>query len=303
MAAAVCERMWELHYIHRLKTAMEPERRARGTAFHTVMAWHWGPLVKAMDGSPNPAGAPHLDGYDTLGPQASLDLALDKDCKQHRRLKEETMACYSYWKLRNILAGYRPIWVEREITATIAELDPAGVDGPLAYLNNEVLSIKPDLVATDGVRIRAFDHKVMGGSGDRIRAPSPGRDPWQLKFQVLFYLHVLRLPRVQEMIGGRVEDFVIHRVKSSRAFDCALFPVLEIGMMQQALPGMIRLAAQRDTELVNRVKNRLPILPTGIMTGACHAQWDCDYVPICVSHSTDGMRDVIDVEYERETEK
>ena len=286
-----CERQWLLHYVEKLKTTMEPERRARGTAFHSVMAWHFGPQVA------NPLGKPQLDGYDELGPIASLDAALVKDCGVHRRLKEETIAAYAYWKVRNILAGYKPLWVEKEITATVAELDPAGCEGPLAYLNDEVLSIKPDLVATDGVRIRCIDHKVMGGSGDRIRPPSPDRDPWQLAFQVLFYLHVLRLPRVQDMVGGRVEDFVIHRVKSQRPFDCALFPVAELAPMQAALPRLIRLAAAQDTKLVQRHKTGETMQPTGLLTGACFGQWECDYVPLCTTHTDEGWQGIVEAVY------
>lgn len=271
--ANTCEQMYAFNYAEKLRPREEPERRLRGTLTHTCLAYHFGPRATV------PAQFLHVK---------TLDEALLEDGRNYPKLIEHAKACTTALVARGLGASWAPVLCETELSATVAEIDPAGCTGPLAHVNDKEVTCKPDICMRRNRRLRAGDYKVTGGTGSKLVPVNTASDMYELHWQFHFNLAIMRTEKNQDILGGRVDGYTLIKIKGTPSYDYYEHDVFESQAIADELPALLRKSVADKVALEERLAQSLAPRKTGLVVGACFdGSWDCDFVHLCRAGTKD----------------
>lgn len=273
-----CERYWALRYKQGLVIKKEPRGRHIGTLVHTHMAYHF---ASKMDMPPEWLKTP-------------LEKALERDAHGAPDFLRKSKEVYAAYRARHPQDFSFPVAVEEEFRARIGDLDPGG---PMPELDDEIVTCRTDLVGKTNGKLAITDHKTtsMGGRDGRLE-PWKDDGEWKTNFQVLMNVAILRTPENQFILGGRVDAFIINRIKVTEPFD---FMPNRVGLSAIALEDVGRTArtyVAREKAIEKKIENGEA--PTPNFGERCWTRYGaCDYYAICTAHSRDEQAQIIDTHY------
>ena len=209
---------------------------------------------------------------------------LEKICAGHpkhiNRSEELFRKWKHYWRNRKL----KPLGVEDEVRAPLGEVDP---ECP-RELRDEVVTARRDSVEEkpDG-RILVLDIKTMAGRHGRLPAWFGGGAK-RSSVQVLLGLLLTRL----EHPDREVSSFYIDRILTADEPKGKLFGFNRVAILDgfyDALPKLVTRVVAKERKIDQVVaraldagEDPLAVLPLeGLMSGACHGAFRCDYIEVC----------------------
>ena len=262
-SANKCERLFSLAYYHKLTTKFEPDYRLLGTLIHTRLAYHY---AAQLEEPPDWFSIPVEDALAHDGAGQRPDLLETSDRVMRMYLERWSP---DPWKAKA---------VEYEFTASVKELDPDGVAIHPGE-DDEKITAKVDLYVESNGQDWIVDHKTKRLAWNAKRLPDWEPKEFQLSWQVLLYLNVVRAHCRREGLR-QPAGFMIQRVTRELPFDSDR-NVVPIPQEPYAMaPKTARMLIQNELRVRNKIQSNLPLVPN---FGACNGIFGCDFQKLCAA--------------------
>jgi len=276
-ALNVCERAWALRYYYWIRQNVDNEYRMGGSLIHTCYEYYY---ATKMSEEMRKERCPWF--Y-----RQTLQERLEEQGRDFPELVEmakENLAAYMQVYSHEPV---RPLWIEREFSATLGEIDPGG---PHPELDDEVVTCRSDLVFENDDGIWIMDYKSVGAQGtgrDGRLWRWKANNEYALNLQVLVNLHLVR----RVLGAGRVRGFIIQRTTRQGPYDFDRH-VLSVPMKAyKETPRQLRYAVQHEMEVARTIQEGGRPKPS---FNACFGRYGaCDYRDACMAKDDAGFQAVL----------
>jgi len=288
-AVRVCERKWAFryHWDFRPPARADKDWRLGGTLIHLCLAYYY---ASRMPVETQPHWFKVKDLYQAL-----------KDEGQGRdHVIESAKASLAAYMQEYAADDIRPMWIEKEWTAKLGELDPGG---PWPELDDEEVTCRSDLVyeLTRSGFGNIMDHKSFGVSKTRRDGTLVKWSPdgeFSLNWQILVNLQIVRAELLRM---GRdptwLRGFVIQRCtrNSPYVFDRNVVPISQAAYSYT--PRLLRKAVKMELDLMARIEAGDAPDPN---YDACYGKYGpCDYIDVCRAATDEQAKAVLLRDFER----
>lgn len=213
-----------------------------------------------------------------------------------------------------------PLWAERELEATVDELDPPMFRSSLPMLDGaarrdrdfdaavgrDTVTARLDLMckSSKSGALWVVDYKSVGPSGcwwkgehaGKLKGWTTHNNEFLISWQALMTLHIARAHLAREGVKDPIKGFVIRRLTRQEPWDTDEWILVTPQLAYQRTPGLIRRAVRREHELIQQHAEGVEADWTGILTGACFTRYGaCEYRPACASPTKEDFDKALDL--------
>lgn len=199
-----CERAWWFSWGRRLEPRDRQRALVEGSAVHLALAYWWAERMEQPPAWLHEMTLEAAMAKEVAGMQDAADLAYRARDAYARRYANDV---------------WTPVAVEREFSATIAELRKSTwghfIEHPAT--DSESVSARIDLLVSVNGKLWAVDHKTTKGSDGRSYANLPR---WKAEGEFAHsFQFVLQTLILRQVFGAEFGGILVQRIKTSSPFD------------------------------------------------------------------------------------
>ena len=259
-----CRRAGAFRYHFHRRLRRDKEHRILGSLVHLALAYYYG---ARLDKKPAWIKDPQEDYAAEI--MAGVDTA-------HRQIyKEKVAKCVKAYARRFAGESLKPMGVEREIVATIGEIDPGG---PWPELDSEIVTARMDLDGFINGKIDVIDFKCTGGNRQKGSLGAFDRLEWETNRQFREILLIMRA-----RYATPVRGIVIRQIMREPPFDFRDEPITIPAAFYAMTGRQMRISMKRIINLQAALRKGEPLPYDGALTDHCSkgAWGPCDYLAVC----------------------
>ena len=285
-AIDVCERMWALRYHYNYRKTVEKPWTMGGTLIHTCYEYYYASLM------PDEWRRKHCPWFYQRTLEERLKIQ-GRDWPDLVDMAKENLSEY--------MNVYRdepvtPLYIEREFSARLGEIDPGG---PWPELDDEEVTCRTDLVFENESGLWIMDYKSLGRSkcrrdGTLMRWKEDGE--YALNWQVLVNLWLVR-----HELGSKVRGFIVQRTTRHKPYDFDRHVLTVPVKAYKETPRQLRYRVHHEREVVRKLEaGERP----KASFHACYGRYGpCDYWDACKAPDDASFQAIIASDFDRPTPK
>lgn len=272
-----CERAWWFSWGRRLEPRDRQRALVEGSAVHLALAYWWAERMEQPPAWLHETPLEAAMAKEVVGMQDAADLAYRARDAYARRYANDV---------------WTPVAVEREFSATIAELRKSTwghfIEHPAT--DSESVSARIDLLVSVNGKLWAVDHKTTkgGDSSGRLARWNPHGE-WAISFQFLLQTLILRA-----RFGADFGGVVVQRIRTTEPFDMDRNVVLLPPQVLADGPQTVEKQVAHEQRLAAQVRENISLgvdmdswLPPGNFWSCWSWGRPCEYRLLCTAEPSE----------------